>query len=354
MSKTNYKTKIMICGGKSTGVYGAAFYKAFKDVGYKDVIHFPTNDVLENCCIGFNFLKRFEAKYLIGLGNVRVNRKARDIFDDFEPNLVFVYTDRILTPETIVYFKKDSKVFIYNNDNAFGEYYPRFFWKNYRNSLKLADIVYVYRKSDINNCIDYGAEKVSLLRSYYIEEQNFPDVQYKLEEEIADVVFLGHFEKDHRISLIKKIIDSDIKLAIPKTTMKKMKNKSRYLVPIEKTYGAVYNAILSQAKIALCILSTINHDTYTRRCFEIPAAGTMMLSEYTDDLASMFEEDKEIVFFRSKEELVDKIKYYLSHDEEREQIAKAGRERVLKDGHEVKDRVMQVMKEYYKLVNEEE
>ena len=41
-----------------------------------------------------------------------------------------------------------------------------------------------------------------------------------------------------------------------------------------------------------------------------------MMSVYTDDIASLFEENKEIVFFRSEEELVNKVKYYLEHEEE--------------------------------------
>lgn len=44
-----------------------------------------------------------------------------------------------------------------------------------------------------------------------------------------------------------------------------------------------------------------------------------------------FELDKEIVCFDTKEEMLDNIRYYLAHEEERQRIAAAARARVLRD-----------------------
>jgi len=90
-------------------------------------------------------------------------------------------------------------------------------------------------------------------------------------------------------------------------------------------------------------LSRLNHDTYTRRCFEIPATGTLMLSEYTPDLATLFEEGVEAEFFRGPQELLDKVRFYMRHEEARRRIGQAGRARLLKDGHEALDRARQVL-----------
>ena len=100
---------------------------------------------------------------------------------------------------------------------------------------------------------------------------------------------------------------------------------------------------ISGTKIALCFLSKLNEDTYTTRNFQIPAMRTFMLSEYTPDLASLYEEGKEAEFFRSQEELVDKVRYYLQHESEREEIARAGHRRVLADGHDVVSRARQFL-----------
>ena len=45
----------------------------------------------------------------------------------------------------------------------------------------------------------------------------------------------------------------------------------------------------------------------------------------------MFEVNREIVTYHSNEELLEKINYYLNHEEERRKIAEAGQRRTLKD-----------------------
>jgi spore maturation protein CgeB len=56
-------------------------------------------------------------------------------------------------------------------------------------------------------------------------------------------------------------------------------------------------------------------------------AGGFLLTEYVPGLENYFKLDKEIVCFKNAEEMIEKITYYLHHDEERRAIARAGWER---------------------------
>jgi spore maturation protein CgeB len=65
------------------------------------------------------------------------------------------------------------------------------------------------------------------------------------------------------------------------------------------------------------------------RDFEAPMSGAFYLVEAMDELAEFFEPDKEVVFYRDRHELVDKVRYYLAHPAERETIRRAGMRRAL-------------------------
>jgi spore maturation protein CgeB len=53
--------------------------------------------------------------------------------------------------------------------------------------------------------------------------------------------------------------------------------------------------------------------------------------EYMEELEEFFVIGKEIVCYRGKDDLADKIRYYLKHDAERNRIRQAGYQRCLRD-----------------------
>ena len=66
-----------------------------------------------------------------------------------------------------------------------------------------------------------------------------------------------------------------------------------------------------------------------QRIIDAMGAGGFVLTNYCAETAQLFVEDKEIVMFRTLDELLEKAEYYLKHDEEREKIAKAGHDKVV-------------------------
>lgn len=82
---------------------------------------------------------------------------------------------------------------------------------------------------------------------------------------------------------------------------------------------------------------TRKHQIYKRakqikgKCIETAICGSFALAEYAPGIEHFLEIGREIDVFHDKEELLKKIKYYLEHEEERENIAKRGYARAIKD-----------------------
>jgi spore maturation protein CgeB len=67
------------------------------------------------------------------------------------------------------------------------------------------------------------------------------------------------------------------------------------------------------------------------RTFEIPGVGGFLLTEEAQDLERYFVPDEEIVTFRTPDELVEKVRHYLAHPEDRDRVRLAGHARALRE-----------------------
>lgn len=67
------------------------------------------------------------------------------------------------------------------------------------------------------------------------------------------------------------------------------------------------------------------------RDFEAPMSGAFYLVGYQEELAEYYELDKEIVCYYDRDDLLDKVRYYLDHEHEAERIRQAGLARARRD-----------------------
>ncbi len=67
------------------------------------------------------------------------------------------------------------------------------------------------------------------------------------------------------------------------------------------------------------------------RLFEATGVGTCLVTDWKENLAELFELDREAVAYRSPEELLEKLRWLASAPGERDAIAAAGRKRVLRE-----------------------
>ena len=60
------------------------------------------------------------------------------------------------------------------------------------------------------------------------------------------------------------------------------------------------------------------------RCFDVLGSRGFLLTNFQAEIPMFFEPGKDLVFFEDQRDMIDKCRYYLSHDREREEIALHG------------------------------
>lgn len=86
--------------------------------------------------------------------------------------------------------------------------------------------------------------------------------------------------------------------------------------------------IFHNSKINLNISSRTIESGIPQRVFDILACGGFCLTNYQPEIAELFEDGRDLVMYTSFEDMWEKAKYYLAHEKERTQIARAGYEKV--------------------------
>ncbi len=345
--------KILIVGDWHSELHEEAVFNALKQLG-----HEPFKFAWHRYFVANGWAKHFtrlffkaQNKYMVGPVVSRLNNDLFDFALQVKPDFIFIYRGTHIYAKTIKRLQKEIRntlVIGYNNDDPFAPQYPRWFWRHFLASVPLYDLTLAYRKHNIAEYLAIGAKRVELLRSWFVPERNYPVELTDAENEqyACDVVFIGHYEGDGRLAYMEEIVRQGYHLRVFGPEWDKVKLSTTGLgnmLPIKALRGDQYNVALNASKIALCFLSKLNRDTYTRRCFEVPAAKTMLLTEYSEDLASLYSEGVDVDFFRNSDELIEKIHKYLNDEALRNKVASSGFQRVKVDGHDVVSRMRQVI-----------
>lgn len=303
---------------------------------------------------GIGLSGRVQKRFQTGPGINRINRALIQQVKEFKPDLLYIYRGVPIRPVTLEKIKKYSSTIIasFNNDDPFGTTAGWSLWRNFKKSIPLYDVHFVFRKTNVDEYASMGAKNVKVLMPYYVPWLHYP---MNLTDEdkrkyACDVVFVGYAHTlDPRIKFNKKLIDNGVALKNYGPGWELVSKKYNWLKDKwnPAIWGIEYTKAIKASKTALILLSRMNRDTYTSRCFEIPAIGTPMLSERTDDMLRLFGENRHAMYFSSEDELFDKVKFLISHEAERLKMAKNAIERVV----ELKASVFDRMREVYEYIN---
>lgn len=326
--------------------YEEAWARGLECLGVQ-VVRFPIKDFISRGLAG-----GIERRFLLGPGLDRANRQILQLAAEAKPDVFIIYSGNLVKPGTVEKLRENTWVSGYHNDNLFGRFGHKAYFRWYKRALPLYNSHHVYREENILQYQKAGCKKVGLLRSYYVPWLHHPPHSSSsglLSRLAHDVVFVGHGENDRRIGYVETLLNAGIRLKIYGGTAGWQRYLSKKVLeqvsPIQPVYGDDYSNCLHHSRICLCFLSGGNKDTYTRRCFEIPACGGFLLCERTETMLSLYDEGKEAEYFSGVEELLEKVRFYLGNEPARKLIASKGYQRCLGSGYDVISRMQQWLRE---------
>ena len=290
-------------------------------------------------------------RFLTNRINDEFNAAVRAEAEAISPDLFFVFKGANLSAESLRFLKKRGAICV--------QFFPDVSFQNHGDLLSAAmkeyDWVFTTKSFMINDLRDQlGYHTASVLLHGYDPDTHRPVAANEKDRQqyACDVSFVGNIsaKKSAVVSDLGDRLDNvDLRVWGPKSWRDASKHYQDHAV-----FGLEFAKAISLSKINLGLLmeqsgSASMGDQVTSRTFHIPASGGFMLHERTDEAEALFEDGKECAFFDTPEELVDKIYYYLKHEDQRAAIAQAGRERCLRSGYSIQNRARSIVDKYLEL-----
>lgn len=279
----------------------------------------------------------FQMGIPIGLPeNCGENKKILNVVAKNNYDIIWIDKGITIRPETLKRIKRiqpNCVLVSYSPDNMVLRHNQS---QNYLACIPLYDIHFTTKSYIVDELMQLGAKKVVFTNQSYDEDFHYPReiTDSDVKRIGGEVGFVGTWE-EARMNSILYLSRKGIPVRVFGTKeWQQCKNDNPNLtIEDHGLYSDDYAKSFKCFKISLCFLRKMNLDQQTSRTMEIPACGGFMLAERTDEHLSLFTEGKEAAYFSSDEELYQKCRYYLMHNDERQKIAKAGYNRAVASGY---------------------
>lgn len=340
-------SKILFVGDLNEFGRGYQRCETLQDLGH-DVVPLTHSIIFQSKKISPpSLISRVFTKLRIPLDEVGANKKCLQAMRSCSFDVVWIEKGNMIWPHTLSWIKKNQpgvKLVSCSEDDMYAKH-GHSLW--YRIGLKFYDVVFTTKKYNLQELITFGAQKTILFLDSFDERIHRPWVlsEEELEKFSCEVSAIGAFELERAKSLLF-LANKGIRVSVWGSGWEKWDGvhpnldfKKQFL------FGTDYCKAICASKINLNFLRKINRDQVTSRSIEIPACGGFMLAERTERHLEFFEEGHEAEFFGSHDELLKKVLHYLGHDQERDEIAAAGRDRCLKSGYSMRYQMAKMLSE---------
>lgn len=286
------------------------FYQVLKDMGHQVEL--------------FDYMGEIEKH-----GKAGMNRRLLERVTEWQPaTAVFsLYTDQF-EAQTINALRLHTKTFCFFHDDTWRLEYSRYWAGQFD----------YFSTPDLHGEMKYN--ELGFANAIYFPFGTNEKVFRKIDTgKQFDVSFVGGWHP-YREWLINRIKKAGISVEahghrwpkgeVDQEAMVRIFNQSR--INLNLTNSASWDLrYLASSPRALInrVRSKKNIEQMKARIFEVSGCGAFQLSYFVEGLANCFNIDKEIAVYSDSDDLIEKIRFYLKHEELRESIADAAYKRTL-------------------------
>lgn len=249
-----------------------------------------------------------------------LNRQIILIYESFQPDIVYVSQGLHIFESTISQICENTFTALSLSDMI--SLFPEI-----PSTFPYYDVIYSYDKADIEQLQSMGHNakfKPAGYNSSIYYKQNV--------KKDCDISFVGTMYSE-RVEILQQLIkvfpDREweiygeyaplrfpIKWIKWRFSIEHKYFRNKYLDPVE------VNSLYNRSKIVLNIVRANQRDGWSARLPQISGSGTFQITDYLETVDRIF--GNCVCMFDGFEDLVEKIKYFLQHDEKREMIAQKG------------------------------
>lgn len=340
--------RLLIVGQQRPGSTGWSFYKAaielhFEAVFFDELVYFGSlqHSLAQKLALGL--LRR-------PLGFRSYNLDLLALAKKTQPDVILLVKGEFLAASTLkaVRAHTGARLVVYHPDDFEN---PLVTTRDMLECLLLYDVVAVPRPVNVAELRAMGCKQGVHVRFGYD-----PDLFYRQEPTpeqrqrwSSDVLFIGTYTED-RAELLERVGEScDMQQRVFRCYgggWRRLHRTSKLASHVagRTVSGEDHRLALGCSRIALGLLRHANRDEHTTRTFEMPVCGAFVLGERSQEHEELLGEGRGMACFSSVAELLEKIDYYLSHEEERRRIAEEGYRRVHQGRCTYRDRLEEILR----------
>ncbi|MGC2163662.1 MAG: glycosyltransferase [Silvibacterium sp.] len=252
------------------------------------------------------------------------------------PDVVWFDKPLVFTRETMrVIHQAGAKIVFYVQDAPFG---PRDdgCWRQFHKVFRMADLYCLVRKADVARYRAWNLPCIETMFSFDTRAHFPPPSDFSEVDRDRGISYIGHPYEQRPAFLLKLVRDHQLPVFINGNLWPQLltSDEQRLFTLGGFLAGEQYRQAIWKSKVNLSFVTEGNEDDIAHKAVEIAACAGFLLAVRTPGHQSLFEEDREAVFFSSVEECADKARFYLSRPDLREAIAIRGRERAVRSGYD--------------------